>query len=509
MQTNAEVAKKPRRGIRWRRWLLGGFCSLILFVGVTSAKELFARWQASTDLEKIIADLDRLDPRWRLEEIEADRRLVPPEKNSATIVLAANRLLPNGWQDWQAKIQDELKAVSPPFALRQDQVDKLTEELQPLVAASRKARELKDYLQGRFHLQYSANYFDTPLLDQGCARRVAALLNLDVARLLHSQELLDAWQANEAMLNAARSLGDEPSIATMFSRLYNTKLATRNLERILGQGELKAPQLEEMQQALREESQAPLFAIGMRGERAGIHRLFSKLESGELSSFAQAMPGAATRKQTSDSTWWGLLTDFFAYSMVLRSHAVLLEWETKAVEKAKLPPVQRYVVLNNFNAKFLEEVPEGDKSKAIARLLFPSVNLFINSEQETHTLLACAVAGLGAERFRLQLGRWPGSLDELAKTGFLKEVPLDLIDGKPLRFRRAKDGVVIYSISKTGRYDGKGLDEEPSDNAQKKMLDPSNRIEFRLWDVAHRRKAPPPQVKQQERKQRRKQDATR
>ena len=36
----------------------------------------------------------------------------------------------------------------------------------------------------------------------------------------------------------------------------------------------------------------------------------------------------------------------------------------------------------------------------------------------------------------------------------LATVPIDPIDGKPLRFRRLADGVVIYSVGQDGRDDG-------------------------------------------------------
>jgi len=53
-----------------------------------------------------------------------------------------------------------------------------------------------------------------------------------------------------------------------------------------------------------------------------------------------------------------------------------------------------------------------------------------------------------------------------------------------LRFRRADDGLVVYSIGPNSDYDGKGLDDPDQ------LTPPAVRVEFRLWDPSHRRQAP-------------------
>jgi hypothetical protein len=115
-----------------------------------------------------------------------------------------------------------------------------------------------------------------------------------------------------------------------------------------------------------------------------------------------------------------------------------------------------------------------------------------DGERRTHTKLSCAAAGLAAERFRLQNQRWPDSLEELVKAGCLKKLPLELFDDKPLRFRRAPDGLVIYSVLTDRAYDGTALDEKPTDVKTPEKADiAGKRLEFRLWDVERRRQAPP------------------
>src|SRR6516225_859708 len=117
---------------RWAKRILIALVTVLVILSIPVGLELYARSQARADLEKIIAELDRTDPRWRLEDIEADRQPVPAEKNSADTVIAAHRLLP---KNWQPKILDELEKVPPPISLREDQVEKLAAELKPLEKA--------------------------------------------------------------------------------------------------------------------------------------------------------------------------------------------------------------------------------------------------------------------------------------------------------------------------------------------------------------------------------------
>ncbi|MCI0378524.1 MAG: hypothetical protein L0215_13025, partial [Gemmataceae bacterium] len=75
----------------------------------------------------------------------------------------------------------------------------------------------------------------------------------------------------------------------------------------------------------------------------------------------------------------------------------------------------------------------------------------------------------------------------------LEEVPEDQFDGQPLRFRRTKDGIVIYSVGPNKNYQGDALDrlEEFDENFI--------RVDFRLWDVERRRQPPlPPRPKAKE-----------
>src|SRR5579871_5805164 len=53
--------------------------------------------QTSDRLRLALEDMDRKDPGWRLEDIEAARAVVPDGQNSGLIVMEVSRQLPKNW----------------------------------------------------------------------------------------------------------------------------------------------------------------------------------------------------------------------------------------------------------------------------------------------------------------------------------------------------------------------------------------------------------------------------
>src|SRR5262249_56463092 len=102
--------------------------------------------------------------------------------------------------------------------------------------------------------------------------------------------------------------------------------------------------------------------------------------------------------------------------------------------------------------------------------------------RHSHADLRCMTVLLALERFRQANGRWPGALDELTRD-YLDSVPLDPLDGKPLKYARRDDGVTVYSVGPDGEDDG--------GNVTGKWHEKGSDWGFRLWDVGRRRQAPP------------------
>ncbi|HKQ47228.1 MAG TPA: hypothetical protein VJZ71_04060 [Phycisphaerae bacterium] len=93
----------------------------------------------------------------------------------------------------------------------------------------------------------------------------------------------------------------------------------------------------------------------------------------------------------------------------------------------------------------------------VSKLLFSSFSrpmvLFVRNVGRNRALCAA----VGAERFRLANGRWPERLDELVPE-YLNAVPIDPIDGNPIRYAIIPEGIKTWTISDDDKNEDNGGD---------------------------------------------------
>jgi hypothetical protein len=151
----------------------------------------------------------------------------------------------------------------------------------------------------------------------------------------------------------------------------------------------------------------------------------------------------------------------------------------KAQAATKLEPMQRLGEFQRWE-KGLLKLPN-----SVIRSSVPLLAWFAKPEIRSTVDLELAAAGIAVERFRLKLGRWPESLNDVVEAKLLAKAPIDPYAGGQLSFRKTKDGVVLYSVGPDGKGAGNDL-ENPNPN--------ETRLEFRLWNKEQRRQ--PPRAKQ-------------
>jgi len=76
----------------------------------------------------------------------------------------------------------------------------------------------------------------------------------------------------------------------------------------------------------------------------------------------------------------------------------------------------------------------------------PMVDVFPPQALKAQTLAQLTAAAIALERYHLRSGKYPASLAELVP-GIMKQVPVDYMDGKDLRYRLREDGsFLLYSV---------------------------------------------------------------
>jgi hypothetical protein len=460
-----------RRGSR-RRWLFVAVPVLLPVLLLAGVYFLIGHL-ADLELQDAQAEADRLDPGWRLDDLEGRRPEYADDDNSALQVFRIKSLIPNGWASKQP-FNDLFTDLPAPHQLDAKQLQALRLEMARAAMAVAEARKLADLPHGRFPFQWAPDLISTTLNSHG-ARDVASLLQFDVLLLAQEGDLDAALRSIRGIVNAGRAIGDEPTLISQLVRLACRGVAIAGLERVLAQGEPSPAALADLQRLLEEEEAENLPLHGFRGERAGLDQLMANLQNGTVK-MADVVGTGGMGLSKGEAFEIMLLS----YSSSSRKYqrATLLRIMTEMVETAKLPPEQQ----PQRNGQLFQEVRN---QHLLVRLFVPAVTKIAETNQRNLALMRCAIAALAAERYRRAHGNWPASLKALVGDGLLKQVPADSYDGAPLRYRLREDRVVIYSVAQDLEDNGGTFDNK---SGTTKGTD----LGFTLWNVAQRRLLPLP-----------------
>jgi hypothetical protein len=486
-----------------RRFALAALLG-VLIAGLLLGWHFYNQSLLEKELQDAIAEADRLDPGWRLEELVAKRAVIPDLENSAIQIMALRTLVPNQWpasleqmpkpaeqaghdEDPLQSIEEALLELSPELQLNSEQTRLLRAEMEIAKEPLAKARKLQNLHSGRYPVNWALDFMSTRLSCQDS--RTAMNLLWHDARLRAQEDDIDgALTSVLSILSASRAIGDEPCLVSQLVRLAIELGAINTLERILAQGHAQANSLANMQRDFELEGAQPLFLLGVRGDRAGYHRMMEAIENGKLK--VSSLDTANMMKPPGKfERWW---TDVSGEMEIRRSHGPYLRVMNELVEIAKLPIEEQPVKLRNYARLIDQRVHERELPPA-AGLLMPAVGKVGRGFWRNQALLRSAIVALAVERYRIPHGHWPESLSVLVPE-YLKKIPLDPYDAKPLRYRRLADGVVIYSIGPNEKDDGGKIDrQDPRESPD---------IGFQLWDVNRRRQPwrPPAKTTEQENK---------
>jgi hypothetical protein len=464
-------APRPRP---WRRWLRRTCTTLLLVLLGVGGRFAYRHYQAVTALDEAVAALDREEPGWRLRDVEAARARIPDSENSALVVIETARRLPRTWPT-QAFFE-RFDKLTPPEQLAPDAAALLGKDLDALRPALEEARQLATRPNGRHPLNIGRNPLATLLPTQQDTRRVTQLLAYDAMRQGQAGDMKQALVSCRAALNAGRSVGDEPLAISQLIRTACVALACQSAERALAQGEPPADELLALQRLLQHENAFPAMLVLTRGERALMHETLDAVESGDVSLselFDNDRQGVALRK-------W--VFGWYLRDQLRADHPRALALMKRWVAAAQLPAHERIAAEKELAA----EVRGLPKDAVATRLLLPALEKISVAERRRLAHVRCLIAALAAERYRREHGAWPGSLEKLAPD-LVTEVPLDPFDGRPLRYRRTAEGLVIYAVGDDGKDDGGRVVPEE--------FTPSKDVGYRLWDVDRRRQPPRPAKK--------------
>jgi hypothetical protein len=462
------VVKPPSR---WRAWLRALGFGLQMTLGVSMTLYGYHSYQVRTRLHDVLAQLDSTDPGWRLQDIEAARAVVPDAENSALRVLEVEKQLPSRTPNWiEDDFSEELQHLPPERRMSPEQLAHLRDCLDRVRVPLEEARGLSNMPRGRFPIVYARDPLATLLRGQQRTREVSRLLILDATACAEAGDAHTALSSCRAALNAARSLGDEPTAVSQLIRVACAISACKMTERVMAQAELDSDDLRELQVLFEEENNHPYWFIACRGERAIGSAALEAIESG-------AVPVSDLSDTGPD--WHDLVIGVVIQDSVRAIHPQYFTYTARLQGVAELPPGKRtgveQQIYHETNRKWFNGASQ----------LLPAYPKLADAFSRCRAVLRCQASAIAVERYRQLHGDWPPSLDALTPD-FLEVVPSDPFGDDSLLYHRVPDGVVVYSVGPDGVDDG--------GNVEKNVMEPGADLGVRLWDVAKRRQPPAPPV---------------
>jgi hypothetical protein len=476
LDVSPEALPRPR----WRRRWIGVLLAAVLCFLAPMA---YYAWHSSRQLEEALREADRLDPGWRLEELEASRAAVADDQNSALVLLRAHGLLPRNWP-WDrspdklsAKEMEVAKKVPwelvPPVLLRKEEQRILLEELQKASAALSEVHKIVELPHGRYPILYTKDGVSTSLDHTQNTRAFATLLSFEAVLRAHQHDLEGALADCLGILRVGQSIGDEPSLISMLIRISHHRVAFVSLEYILAQGQFADAALANLQHVLEKEEKERWWLGAARGERAVVDEAMRAIQNGDVklsqvSALVREFDGQLFPTYSAEA-----LPGILMPGSLRRQRAALLKWHNRMVEIAKLPVEELTGPLTELDSSAKDLPP-------LARALCVPCVKCAEPWLRDQVSMRCMITLLAVERYRLAHGRWPEKLADLVPA-YLSKVPIDVYDRAPLRYRAFSEGVMVYSVGMDGIDDGGNLER-----IHPKL--PGTDWGYRLWAVKHRRR---------------------
>jgi methylphosphotriester-DNA--protein-cysteine methyltransferase len=475
-----------KRTALWRvaRWLALAF--LLSFL-VTLGKLWLQRTQADQAVRDEVAKIAAIDPGWQFEDIEKQWKKLADDDNRAIVVRKIAKEVPKDWPIWdqseelkydndgnqvvseRARIKSEFDELGIGESLSPTAMELLNEELTRVKPVLEKAGELVKYADGSLNFVYLIIWPATIVGDLQASRNVCFLLRYQSWQQSQKGDGDSACQSCRGMLSAGTSIGDWNTMIGHLVRVATVSETVSTTERALALAQAKPETLRRLQEEFDKESelQPELFLRSARLERALTHRMMQSLWDGEIT-----LAQMRDYRYEPDSAWdqFSLL---FGLSPLRIEHAAYLRESTEEIEKWKIPwepkevPTEKGISIH------------GVMGKSWYKMYVDGMAKYKTALPRIQASLRSAILALAAERYRLDKGAWPNSLEDLVPR-YVKGIPQDPYGKGPMRMARKKNSVVFYSVWQDGEDDGGNLDR---DFSRRKGTD----FGFQLWDAARRK----------------------
>ncbi len=429
-------------------------------------------------LDEAFAKLDADDPEWRVGGVSKVHNAAIPDDDAANVTKLTVSAL--GWRPASGKSRQaaiDAKEI-PDLAWDDDRLphdDEFCSLYEVHLDSGRaygEAFAARKFPTGGLPLRCGEpDPFATLLFDHQRIREGSILFRDYSAVEAYLGRGDEALRAADASLHLAQtSLSTDPLLISQLIRNACCFVAVASAQRTLAWSE-PAAGLAELQAAFAQAATVDGMTVAARGERAIVMRVFENVLSGALPADHVERSFLGGGGATSD--WDRVQRRLNAPSRVRQAQGLLAVHNGLVAAMKLQGPPRRAACQAAVDAAS----PESAK-------LTPGIMKCLEADDRCKSRLLCASVGLACERYRRQFGHFPKTLADIP-AAILPAVPTDPFSGKPLLYKLHPEGAVVYTVGPNGTY-------QADDDTGGLTVQQAQQSEFRLWEVASRRRPPLP-----------------
>jgi hypothetical protein len=306
------------------------------------------------------------------------------------------------------------------------------------------------------------NYFRNPSAEVGYRfvpmRKAAQWLAADAIVALHVNDCARALSNVHAMVQLTEFNREDPALVSQMIRVAITGLGLAVTWEVMQNPELTESEFALMQADWEQVDLLKGLETGWLGERAATEFLFADVrEHGAQSTMRKYFPIASMSfPERLEETFGAFLWHFGGEEDMVQA---LQHIQTSLKNIGALQRQKPWPEVDAELQGMLREIEAASTGirkyrHPISSLMLPNHAKAFRTAARHETQRRLTITAIALKRYQLQHGQFPVELDELVPD-FLTAVPIDLMSGEPLRYRRHADGsFTLYSVGEDGKDDG-------------------------------------------------------
>jgi hypothetical protein len=314
--------------------------------------------------------------------------------------------------------------------------------LQPAEAVLKEVEEAAARPQCRFPIQYEKG-FACLLPHLSGMRHLARTLQVRALAELEAGQIEAAFHDVRLILRLARATDDEPMLISLLVHAAYLNIVLPTVQDGLTAHRWNEAQLRSLQEEFAAIDLLRQLESALHSERCKAKWCLDTLLTD---------PELLSKLGGEDNRLWFLIPSGFIYFNCLNVDLFYQEHMLDCVESrsGRIYPARAAAI--DVACENIER--HRNPYRVLEALLIPAVSSILVKIGVAQTMTQSATLACALERYRLANGKLPEKLDALVPQ-FIAELPRDVIDGQPLRYRLdGPHGYVLYSIGWNQKDDG-------------------------------------------------------